>query len=150
MNEIDQIDLCCRSLYKCNAHKKSELNQVTPWGIRHCACVSSFQTCLKKLNTSLSNEVNFVHSINTTTCFAKDYPIVKCIKFEKYSDTMEQLFEIIDSDNKEKYNKRCVKYELDQNREKELQIFDVPLNENATFPTAGIQFKLIAISMRLK
>lgn len=27
-NKIDQIDGCCRSLYKCDAYKRIELNQI--------------------------------------------------------------------------------------------------------------------------
>lgn len=137
LNETDRIDMCCRSFYKCNSYKQIELNQTTVWAIRHCDCVRSFQICLKNLNTTLSNELNFIHSINTTKCFSKDHPIDKCITFEKYPDAMVQLFKFINSDDREKYLKRCTKYELDRNREKKLQIFDIPFNEYAML-SAGI------------
>ncbi|XP_055315866.1 uncharacterized protein LOC129579678 [Sitodiplosis mosellana] len=137
LSEVNRIDLCCRSLYKCNAHKYNELNQTTAWnsGIRHCECVNSFKICLKSLNTSLSNKFDFIHSINTTKCSSNDHPIIKCTAFEKYSDKLLQLSKTINSNNREKYFKRCIKYESDQNREKQFQIFDMPFNENEMFTT---------------
>lgn len=143
LNETDRIDLCCRSLYKCNAYKRIELNLTYVWNIRHCDCVHSFQICLKNLNTSVSNKVNFVHSLNTVTCFSKDHPIVMCIEFERYSDIMIQLFETFTPEEKdeERNFKRCIKYALDQKRKKVLQLFDVSFNENATYTTASMKFK---------
>lgn len=125
----DRIDLCCRSLYKCDSQKHSELNQTTEWPYWHCDCVWSFKTCLNNLNTTVSNEFAFIHSINTTKCLSNDYPIVKCKKFEEY--TMSQLFEFDNSDDREKYLKRCIEYELDRNKKKELQIFDMPFKSKS-------------------
>lgn len=137
LNEKDQIDLCCRSLYKCNAHKQNELNQTIAWNIRHCDCLHSYRICLKHLNTTISNKINFVYSLNTTKCYSNDHPIIKCIEFEKYPDTMS--FKMINHDEHEKYFKRCLKYAVDQNRKKELQIFDMPLNEYKMLTTEGKQ-----------
>lgn len=74
-NKIDRIDLCCRTLYKCNLQKTSEINQ-TVWYIRHCNCVQSFQHCLKSLNTSLSNELYSTFALNATKCISNEQKIV--------------------------------------------------------------------------
>lgn len=132
----DRTDLCCRSLHKCDAHERVELNLTNVWPLWHCECVDSFYTCLNNLNTTISNEFVFIHSINTTKCFLNDHPIIKCNKFETYSDL--QLFKLSNFDEREKYFKRCIKYELDQNRTEEMQIFDVTVNVNyATTRTSG-------------
>lgn len=129
-NEKYKIDLCCRSLYKCDAHKHIELNQTTEIHISYCGCVKLFKTCLKNLNTSLSNEVSFIHAINTTKCFSKVHPIIKCIELEEYSDEIVKLFKFTNLNERAKYFRRCVKYELDQDEKEELQIFDMPFNDD--------------------
>lgn len=70
-NGKDQIDSCCRSLHKCDAYQRIALNQTNDslWDFRHCDCLYFFQICLDHVNTSLSNEVAFLHSINTTKCY---------------------------------------------------------------------------------
>lgn len=136
-DEKDRIDLCCRFLYKCDAQKHKEVNQTIVWPLWHCECVRSFQTCLNNLNTSLSNEFAFIHSINTKKCFSKDYPIVKCDRFEKYPDSISEIFKFVNLDEREQYFKRCIIYELDRNRRKELQIFDMPLNVYYAMTTAA-------------
>lgn len=116
LNETDRVDLCCRSLHKCDAHKHIEFNYKNESNIRHCKCVYSFQNCLKNLNTSLSNELAFFHSVNTTRCYAKEYPIIKCITFDSH---------------KKESTRRCLEYDLDQSQPQKLQIFDVPFNNHA-------------------
>lgn len=111
------------------------MNQTTIWPLWHCECIRSFYTCLNNLNTTLSNEFAVIHSINTTKCISNDYPIVKCNKFEKYTDSISQLFEIDNFNEGEEYFKRCVVYELDRNRKKELQIFDMPFNSKSGIGT---------------
>ncbi|XP_031616408.1 uncharacterized protein LOC116336600 [Contarinia nasturtii] len=134
LNEKHHIDLCCRSSYKCNAYKHMELNSKTEYDdIQHCECLHSFQICLKNLNTSLSNEVAFIHSLNATNCYSNDHKIIKCIKFETYSSSKHHLFSFMNVAEREKYLKRCTKYELDENKPKYLQIFDVPLNDHVLF-----------------
>lgn len=128
LDEKNRIDLCCRFLHKCDAHKHIELNHTTEWPYWHCECVSSFYTCLNNLNTTVSIEFALIHSINTTKCLSNDYPIVQCKKFEIYSDSISQLFKFDNSDEHEKYFKRCISYQLDRNLKKELQIFDIPFN----------------------
>lgn len=131
MDDKDYVDLCCRSLHKCDAYKRIELNQTTEWSFRHCECMHSFQICLKNLNTSLSNEVAFIHSINATKCYSKDHPIIKCIKFETYSESNAQLFTFMNLTEREKYFRRCLKYELDESQPEHFQIFDMPFNNHA-------------------
>lgn len=140
LDEKEHVDLCCRSLHKCDSYKHIELNQRIEWHIRDCECVHSFQTCLKSLNTSLSNEVAFIYSINATKCHSSDHPIIKCtsIKFETYAEPNVQFVRFMNSAEREKYFKRCVKYELDEIRPQQLQIFDVPFNEYAMSTITGM------------
>lgn len=58
LNDSDHLDLCCRSLHKCEAHKHIELNYTIEAYVRHCECEYSFQTCLENLNSSLSIELH--------------------------------------------------------------------------------------------
>lgn len=68
----------------------------------------------------------------------KDHPIVKCLTFEEYTEAITQLFKYINSVDRIQFFTRCKRYELDQNRKEELQIFDMPFNEYATLTNAGI------------
>lgn len=131
-NETDSVDLCCRSLHKCDAYKQIELNHTNALYIRHCECVHSFQKCLENLNTSLSNEFAFIYSINTTKCYAKDHPIIKCISFDANLELKaDTIFEFINSAERALLLNRCLKYDLDQSLPQQLQIFDVPFNNHA-------------------
>lgn len=125
LDGTNRIDLCCRTLHKCDALKRHELNHTNLWPMWHCECVRSFHTCLNNLNTTLSNEFAFIHSVNTTKCFSNDHPIVKCKRLQQYSDS-SKLFKSSNLDELEKHFKRCIKYELNLNQREELQIFDVP------------------------
>lgn len=135
-DEKYSIDLCCRFLYKCDAHKRHiiELNQknTSEWIFWHCDCVRSFQTCLNNLNTKLSNEFAFIYSINTTKCFSNDHPIVKCNIFEENPESVKTFFELANLEEREKYFKRCKSYELDESVRKELQLFDIPFNNESS------------------
>lgn len=136
-NEEHQVDFCCRSLYKCDAHKRNELNQTTESHMKHCGCIHLFQICLKNLNTSLSNEVVFIHAINASKCYSKDHPINKCIQFETYADSNVEWLRLIDSDERQKYFSRCVKYDLNTSLPQQLQTFDVPFNVYALSTSNG-------------
>lgn len=132
MDEKDHVDLCCHSLHKCDAHKHIESNHTIDSYIRHCDCVNLFQKCLTNLNTSLSNELALIHSINTTKCYAKDHPIIKCKTFETYPESKAHPFtKLINSTERERFLNRCLKYDLDQSQPQKLQTFDIPLNEHA-------------------
>lgn len=133
MDEKDHVDLCCHSLHKCDAHKQIELNHTIDSYIRNCDCVNSFQKCLTNSNTSLSNELALIHSINTTKCYAKDHPIIKCKTFETYPESKTYPFNrLINSTERERFLNRCLKYDLDQSQPPKLQKFDMALNEHAT------------------
>lgn len=71
-NDLIMLDLCCRIYHKCDAHKHKELNVSTGSYSRHCDCENSFQSCLNRLNTSLSKEFAFIYSVNATTCYRLD------------------------------------------------------------------------------
>lgn len=138
LDEKNNADLCCRTLHKCDAHKRIEFNQTNDeWYIRHCECVNSFKMCLNTLETSLSKEFAFSFSINATKCFSLDYPIVRCIKFQTYSESKSQFFQFPSSLEREKYFNRCQKYELDYRKPKQLQMFDLPFNDIAMFAIPG-------------
>lgn len=129
-NGKDQIDSCCRSLHKCDAYQRIALNQTNDslWDFRHCDCLYFFQICLDHVNTSLSNEVAFLHSINTTKCYKNDYPIIECIKFESLPYLKAPFLRFVNQAEREKFFNRCSKYELDKNRLQQLQFRDVPFN----------------------
>lgn len=127
-NGTDRVDLCCRSLHKCDAHKRSVLNYTNESYIRHCECVHSFENCLKNLNSSLSNKFAFLYAVNTSKCYAIDHPIIKCKKFDAQLNELKAapLFKVMNS-----AFIRCIEYVIDQSQPKELQIFDVPFNSHA-------------------
>lgn len=127
LDENIRIDSCCRSLHKCDAIKNDELNQTISVPISNCECVSFFQTCLKNLNTKISNEFLLIYSINTTKCHSNKHPIIKCIKYEETPET--SLIKLSTFAEREKYFKRCTSYELDGTRKTESQLFDVAFNE---------------------
>lgn len=127
LREKNSIDLCCRSLHKCDTHNRGLLNPINEWRLWHCECVKLFHKCLNNVNTTLSNGIAFIHSLNTTKCYKKDRPIVKCLKFENYSNAVAQLIKFSHSDEREKYLKRCKVYHVDLNQREKLQQFDVSL-----------------------
>lgn len=134
LNDTEKVDDCCRSLYKCNSYKEYELNQTFNWNVQHCDCINAFQMCLNEnINTSLSNEIALLHSINVTKCFSKDYPIIICQRFQSIPNYVKlQFFDYMNFFEREIYFKRCAEYALDKSRPKELQIFDVLFNRPFT------------------
>lgn len=127
LNEENRLDLCCRSLYKCDAYKINELNgTIDRSSFLHCYCALSFRTCLKKLNTSLSSDLAFIHLINATKCYATDYPIVKCDKQEEVTRSAIQHLRFLNSTLADILFNRCTKYEFDESQPKKLQVFDLP------------------------
>lgn len=125
LDEIDHLDLCCRSFYKCNSYKNIEFNYTNERNIGHCDCEYFFRACLNNLNTTLSNEIGFIHIVNTTKCYANDYPIVKCIKFDTFSESNDQFPQLSNSTEREKFSSRCFKYKLDESKTKRVQLFDL-------------------------
>lgn len=126
-NESGRVDLCCRSFHKCEAYKHIQLNYTNEEAnIRHCECEYIFKNCLEHLNTSSSNVLGFIHTLNTRKCYAIDHPIIKCTSFDA-----PQIEPEIDLHVQNLY--RCENYELDQDQPQLLQMFDVPFNEHATF-----------------
>lgn len=125
LNDVDRLDLCCRSLHKCDAYKNAELNHTNELYVRHCECVHTFRKCLKSLNTSLSNDIAFVHSINITKCYAKDHPIIECVVFESHPNSTDFL-SFMSRAERETFFKRCIRYQLDKSQPKKFQSFDLP------------------------
>lgn len=134
-DEKYQIDACCRSLYKCDAYKRVALNQTNDlfWNIRPCDCIELFQICLVNLDSSLSNEIELLHSINTTKCYTSDYPIIHCKKWESYPEGNTPILRFVNQAEREKFFNRCTKYELDKSRPKQIQLRDVPFNHHERF-----------------
>lgn len=132
-NENNQMDGCCRSLHKCNAYKRIAMNQTndTIWSHQHCDCVYFFKKCLNNLNTSLSNDVAFLHSINTAKCYTIDHPTIKCIKFESYPEWKASFLRFASQFERKRLFNRCSKYESDKNKPKQLQLRDVPFTYHA-------------------
>lgn len=107
---------------------------------------------LKKvlMNVEINMQIPNNQRVNSSQfqCFSNDHPIVKCNKFEIYP--VSELFKFDNLDEREKYLKRCIAYELDPNRKKELQIFDMPLNVHTTATGNRISNKTILISTKHK
>lgn len=142
LNDSDRLDSCCRSFHKCDAFERIEFNSSNEQNMKHCECVHSFRTCLKKLNSILSNELSFLHSINTSKCYAIDNPIIKCIKTESYSRSEIQFLLFINAIQRRTFVDRCSKYELDQSQQKKLQLFDLPLSSYlGLYETTGMLFR---------
>lgn len=127
-DEKDHVDLCCRSFHKCDAHKNIQLNHTNDRIFGHCGCIRLFQTCLKNVNTSLSNEVAFFYSMNTTKCYTKIHPVIKCVKFESYPESKALFHRFVNSAESQNFFNRCSKYELNDNQPRQLQLIDSPLN----------------------
>lgn len=131
-DEKNQVDTCCRSLLKCDAYNRIAFNQTyNPlWNIRSCDCVHLFHTCLDNLNSSLANEVAFMHSMNATKCYTNDYPIIQCTQWESYPEWKAPFFRFVNQAERKKFFNRCAKYEFDKNRPKQLQLRDLAFNHH--------------------
>lgn len=132
-NETDRVDLCCRSLHKCDAQKRIELSYTVESHTKHCECEHSFQKCLKNLNASLSNDIAFVHSINTTDCYAKDHPIIECAVLHAPPNNSKTatILQLMSPKERRSLSNRCLKYDLNKSQAQKLQIFGVPFNNHA-------------------
>lgn len=71
LDDVDHVDLCCRSFYKCDAYKNTiQMTEMKEWNTI-CECVRSFRECLSKLKSNISNEVAYF--VNTIKCHEKDH-----------------------------------------------------------------------------
>lgn len=127
------MDGCCHSLLKCNIFKRFtaldlKSSRMIHWSRQHCDCVYFFKICLDNLNTTLSNEVALLHSVNTTECYTNDHPIIKCKKFESYPEWKAPFLRFASQAERNRFINRCSKYELDKNKPKQVQLRDVPFN----------------------
>lgn len=124
LNDKRRLDSCCRSLHKCEAYKNIELNGDR--SIPHCQCVRNFRICLKELNTTLSSDLAFIHSTNSTKCYARNHPIIKCVKLETYTGPISQHLGSMSSTLNRTFFSRCIQYAFDDSQPKQLQLFDLP------------------------
>lgn len=137
LNGTERVDLCCRTFHKCDAFKRETTNHTfditNKSYIRHCGCENSFKKCLSNLNTTLSNEIAFMHSLNSTKCYTRDHPIIKCNQtFNEHSELKSApLLGLMNSTEREMFLKRCLKYDVDKSQPQQLQVFDVPFNIHA-------------------
>lgn len=117
-------------------NKHIELNYTNEQAnIRHCECEYSFKNCLENLNTSSSNVLGFIHSLNTEKCYAIDHPVIKCISFDapQIEPEIDLHLQNLNAVKRKSIFNRCSKYDFDQGQPQLLQMFDVPFNEHATF-----------------
>lgn len=128
-DEKFHVDLCCRSLFKCDAFKHVDMHLTNDWNFSHCECVNLFQTCLQNINTPLSDEVAHVHYMNATKCYAKNHPIIKCVKSEETCFLNPQfnrpVLRFADSAERHRIFTRCTKYEFNEKKPQQLQLFDL-------------------------
>lgn len=129
MGKNKELDLCCRTHYECEAHKKVELNLPAEWKVWHCDCEQEFRKCLHNVNTVVANDFGFMHFLNTTKCYAEDHAIVECEKFESIFEPKTQFQRSPDDDERRYRNcYRCIQYRLDESSPKQYQIFDLPFD----------------------
>lgn len=122
-----ELDMCCRSHYKC-AHMKFESNQTNDPNNWHCECEYKFRSCLKKLDTPLSSELGFGRSLYIRQCVMKDHPINQC---EIYEEFLRPGVDIQGEPRKrdiQMNNVRCLHYSLQEDKPKQYQLFDLPFN----------------------
>lgn len=74
----NDLDMCCRALHKCDAFKNIQLNSTKNVNIRHCNCVNSFYECLSNVNTSTSNDIASIYSLDKNCYRSVNHPIHKC------------------------------------------------------------------------
>lgn len=56
LNETELLDLCCRTLHKCDT-QSVQLQHTIERNFVYCECENLFRLCLKKLNTTASNKI---------------------------------------------------------------------------------------------
>lgn len=131
LNEQENLDLCCRLLYKCDAYQKTELKYSFEWNIMHCECENKFRICLKNLNTSSSKQFAYIYSIHKKKCYANNYQIIKCVKFETFLLPEIQFYNAsLNRIVRETFYNRCIEYEFDESKSKQLQLFDLPFSSD--------------------
>lgn len=127
-NSLLKYESCCRSIINCDLRKKSELNITDKSNLRHCDCESEFVKCLKDAYKNTSNQFDKnhqrLHSIYTKQCYAEDYPIEKCIKYQQFFRPT-QVFDQIPVDGLNT-TVRCLEYKMDRSKAKIIQNFDIP------------------------
>lgn len=121
--ENGNIDSCCRTLYVCGVQKKVILNGTK--SSRHCECEKGFIECLKKLNDE-TTKFALAYSVEQSTCVAENYPIVKCIKFQKFLEPRAIFYRPPNAIEQKSHYIRCLEYEFDESKPKMYQTFDLP------------------------
>lgn len=121
------LDKCCRFYHLCEIPRKVEFNQ-SDWTIGHCKCEKQFRICLKRLNSESSNAFGFIRWMNTTKCYTKSQPPIKCVKFESFLMPNAEFYGYPNAIVKNSI--RCLQYELDPNKPKQFQLFDLPFYYN--------------------
>ncbi|KAG4080141.1 hypothetical protein HA402_008212 [Bradysia odoriphaga] len=105
-----RTDKCCWKHDSCpkyiaGGEKWKNLENVGIFTRSHCECDRDFYTCLKGINSFVSNKIGVTYfNLLRPQCFRKEYPIVSCL--ERRSDS------------------RCFNYVIDNNKPKQWQWFD--------------------------
>lgn len=131
--EREDLDLCCRSLLKCAAHKNTEFNHSYQWNIMHCECENLFRNCLKNLATSSSKQFAYIYSIHKKKCYANGSQNKRCIKFESFLLPELKFNRTI----RENFHNRCIEYEVDENKPKQLQLYDLSFSSDRNVNSIG-------------
>lgn len=126
---MKKYDSCCRSNFDCDLRKKAELNITHTSNLRHCDCETEFVECIKTLrddddDDKYGDEYLHYYSIYTRKCYAEDYPIEKCIKYQ-YFYKHKKVFDQIPVIGL-KGTVRCLEYKMDKSKTKSIQNFDIP------------------------
>lgn len=108
---FNDTDFCCRQHDHCDEIIEGK---GTKYGLKnedlttmsHCNCDDRFYSCLKKVNSAVSNHVGrMFFNILRKKCFRKDYPVKRC---RKTSGIL----------------KRCEQYVFDRSKRRRWQIFE--------------------------
>ncbi|XP_008551138.1 phospholipase A2-like [Microplitis demolitor] len=112
---FNKTDSCCRTHDNCpdDILAGESLGPLINDGIftrSSCSCDQEFFHCLKKVKSLVSTSIGDTYfNILGPQCFSLDYPIQSCVKYQKIIG---------------KIRKKCIKYDLDESKPKELQWFD--------------------------
>lgn len=81
--------------------------------ILHCDCDEGLRECFRVADEKYANVSGeyYYFGIAPTSCFKKEYPIVKCVEYD-----VDDL-----------WGDRCMHYELDKSKSKIYQLFDLPI-----------------------
>lgn len=122
------MDKYCRLYYECDMNAKIQLHRtgdILNSFVRNCECGRKFINVLKS-HFAFGGLYAFIFSLNINKCYEKDYPIIKCNKYQYFFDLLNTFDEFPNGRGIKSI--RCLEYELDRIERKMYQLFDSPFH----------------------